>query len=667
MRDDQISKKAQALSAEMLDIYQSMVPVLQDFGRKYSTAQWVDDIERIHFLLDGIDDEQPEGELVVREGDFSLYRTEDGHETVVFHIIPYLSEEKQIQYGYTPRRIMALFESGDTEGAIAELYEATKSLTTKTQLVVEGKSNDGSGKFDITRFGWPVAVDEKLLYYVDKETSQYNAIPLVMVKDVPDIPVAKLATGRNKEYDRIDAMIDQCQAVFTADQINALKRFLFRHNDKLTHGAKGNVYIIRPHFNFGSTSFKPHAPKPGAIRGLVWTPEEVDRSGYGPKVAEDDYFEAYGGDDTHIVPKFMVMRDLPPMSPHDVRGPRDVPSLRSFLLEQWGPDKPFRRMAVEQAVVSPDFGQYPSTGKEDFLKGFIVTETVMLQKANMWWVSEEMVDVLTATAPAVPNDVTVNDLLLPGPAGLVVFEKPVYGQDSLNNEVMVNAIVWGLNKMGPVPSQPEGSTVLSISSYRRIDFDEGLDHADAVMAVKTGLIEHGQRGAERVEGDNLSFNLHGVTWAYTGRSDWPVADELNQAPFPDLPEGQMLSFIEDRRLIAAFLTLIAQEAIAETEYHPIPRPEKRRAERSGVRREANDLRVVTLRRKHRNVVEDDDTEPVEGTGRVYSHRWMVNPFYRWQRVGKGRQERRLTLVRGHVKGPDDKPLKIKQEVKAWVR
>jgi hypothetical protein len=76
------------------------------------------------------------------------------------------------------------------------------------------------------------------------------------------------------------------------------------------------------------------------------------------------------------------------------------------------------------------------------------------------------------------------------------------------------------------------------------------------------------------------------------------------------------------------------------------------------------VRVVTLRRLHRT-----EAAPAEGTAEhvEWSHRWLVSGHWRWQRVGVGRTERRLTYVRPHVKGPDDKPLVVPETVRAWVR
>lgn len=50
----------------------------------------------------------------------------------------------------------------------------------------------------------------------------------------------------------------------------------------------------------------------------------------------------------------------------------------------------------------------------------------------------------------------------------------------------------------------------------------------------------------------------------------------------------------------------------------------------------------------------------EASSQSWSRRWQVRGHMRWQWVGEGRKEQRLTWVRPHIKGPADKPLVIPQ-------
>ena len=67
------------------------------------------------------------------------------------------------------------------------------------------------------------------------------------------------------------------------------------------------------------------------------------------------------------------------------------------------------------------------------------------------------------------------------------------------------------------------------------------------------------------------------------------------------------------------------------------------------------LRIVSLRRERIDYV-----EPEVHSEREYSHRWVVRAHWRNQAYGPGRQDHKWVLVNAHVKGPDDKPLIVKQ-------
>jgi hypothetical protein len=71
--------------------------------------------------------------------------------------------------------------------------------------------------------------------------------------------------------------------------------------------------------------------------------------------------------------------------------------------------------------------------------------------------------------------------------------------------------------------------------------------------------------------------------------------------------------------------------------------------------------VVTLRRPQAPPAE----HPTEGGPRARTHSWLVREHMRWQPVGPGRKERRLTVVRAHTRGQG--PLVIKTRVNRWLR
>lgn len=389
------------------------------------------------------------------------------------------------------------------------------------------------------------------------------------------------------------------------------------------------------------------------------------------------------------------------MSAPEVHGPEQLPDLRLWLAEQWEPGRTFHdvagpQLAARLPLLHPDDVATPERTRRN-----VAWERDMLRQATLWWVGEDMVDLLLATASGVPDDVVLGDLPRVAPAGLVVFAKPWWGLDTEDHrtQVQVDAMLWGGTVLPPhvrPDASPEGVLACSVSSYRRLDFDGGLSAAELALSSSTGAYEYGRREqvgvwAQDAEGrlgiqgpapelvdtvaagatphparpgikpGERAFSVRGVTWCPLGRSDWPAADAIGTAPWA-MSERAQASYVEDRKVLAALWTLVHQEGIASRVVHEGARATRRRMERAGLPREASQVQVVTLRRLHHSA-------PAEGEpqGREYSHRWLVQGHWRWQPCGPGRTQRRLTFVRPHVKGPDDKPLVVRERVNAWVR
>jgi len=107
------------------------------------------------------------------------------------------------------------------------------------------------------------------------------------------------------------------------------------------------------------------------------------------------------------------------------------------------------------------------------------------------------------------------------------------------------------------------------------------------------------------------------------------------------------------RLFWAYVLLI-NEPLTWTRHEKMSRPTARRVQRAG--REPSDVLVVTLRRPRQAEHVDD-----ECVGRDWSHRWIVNPFWRNQWYpSEGRHKPKF--IHAYVKGPADKPLVTKGRV-----
>lgn len=138
---------------------------------------------------------------------------------------------------------------------------------------------------------------------------------------------------------------------------------------------------------------------------------------------------------------------------------------------------------------------------------------------------------------------------------------------------------------------------------------------------------------------------HGLK-AYAPSLDWSLGPDSDDAGGP-----------EWRALVSSFWTLSAQEMTTTRAEKVRPSEAKRLTK---VNAEVTPVRVTYLRRQRSAGASE------AGTGPDFSHRWIVSGHWRNQYL-PSRETHRLQWIAPHVKGPDDKPLVVKDEVKAWVR
>ena len=72
------------------------------------------------------------------------------------------------------------------------------------------------------------------------------------------------------------------------------------------------------------------------------------------------------------------------------------------------------------------------------------------------------------------------------------------------------------------------------------------------------------------------------------------------------------------------------------------------------------IRVVTMRESERSAAATSSES--ERSHSEFSHRWIVRPHWRKQPFGPGLADRRPTFINTYVKGPEDKPLIVKQTI-----
>lgn len=349
--------------------------------------------------------------------------------------------------------------------------------------------------------------------------------------------------------------------------------------------------------------------------------------------------------------------------------PAEMPELRLKMIGGWDSEA-WRICAAGADSKAVHIGLKPDSSP---VSNYTRWEKETLAAADLWWIGADMGQIVTKAMKSIPGEVTLDDLPWPCAKGFAVLEHPWFGHDALHPDgvVVVDAVVWGPATLPPRNGKAE-RPVLSISSYRLLDFAAGLDGVELQLATTTGLIMKGRQQLQGLDGHGRAITtVTGREWIPLGRSEWEFGARLD-APFDDdvdIDNPNVFAYLEaaedDRRFIASLWALIATKSIATVDERTADRAARRRAQRLG-EKEPSAVKVVYLRRPEHAEHEPDDTV-TEGHHVEWSHRWMVNAHPRLQAYGPGRKYRKLIMVPPYVKGPDDKPLVIKDTVRAVVR
>jgi len=309
--------------------------------------------------------------------------------------------------------------------------------------------------------------------------------------------------------------------------------------------------------------------------------------------------------------------------------PTDVPHQRQQLVRWWSHPGEWQHQFALQGRNKIE-GWSGNRTREAEEARWWMEET--FRRAELYWVSPEMTDVITTLAPSIPDCLPQP----PCPDAFVMFAKSVPGTDAENGQtIYTSAMLWGaatLYRIGPV---------IAAETYAWRD----------LVGLYRGLTDGMKDRFREVYPNRLMP---------TGGSEWPLdimTSEFNFVP-PYESETQKASIVEDRKLLATFWALCSQRIVVESVERPGGRAAARQAQREG--RKLDEVRVIRLR-------EPTTRTPSGGGSAVeWSHRWLVGRHWRNQWYAK-EQTHRPKLIEAYQKGPADKPLVIRETVRALMR
>lgn len=240
------------------------------------------------------------------------------------------------------------------------------------------------------------------------------------------------------------------------------------------------------------------------------------------------------------------------------------------------------------------------------------------------FVTDEMVTLLESAMVTFPGDVTLTSTLPPWPSGLVTFARPVV----LPMEDLEN---------------PENKRERKVDAFGWVAVATDLGYRYCVNAWQWST-KPGEQG--------FMYPTTSGLW-----HDGETAGKI----WHDIVEPGADSFV---RMVFTLWTLMVQR-VAVHEPYRASRPFRRRWERAYPDLPVPDTAVVRLRRP--TTKSHDAPEDAEHQGVNWSHRWMVDAHWHKYRTGTGRSNVEARWITPYVKGPEDKPLVVKQKVYTWER
>lgn len=246
--------------------------------------------------------------------------------------------------------------------------------------------------------------------------------------------------------------------------------------------------------------------------------------------------------------------------------------------------------------------------------------------AELYWVNADMTQVALEAAETMPPWTPSQEM--PSPSGWMYFD----GQ--LPELPVVDSV--RIDAFGQEVEEWRRPTWVAWA-WRWVD---GVRH----LQMKYGVV-----GPSDVSARPVPISSYGETFL-------PIEEDRMLDPNPDFDGPHPMRYATELLMfMGAVWHLMKQPSVATA------RVDRVRPQGVSKKAPATEVNVVTLRQMRYVEAERSDS------GRVYTHRWVVNGHWRQQRSGAGLSVVSPVWIPSYVKGPRGAPLKLKERVMVWRR
>lgn len=297
---------------------------------------------------------------------------------------------------------------------------------------------------------------------------------------------------------------------------------------------------------------------------------------------------------------------------------------------------------------------------------------VGLSNTPCYFVKDEMTDLIMFASNKLDDTDLLDTNLIPSDKGFVYFEKPIELRDVRGRLLLGNVFVWQKG----FDSGKEGKEGVIVTVYNdanrnpddvattllnnqnknskrnlkvvgRFHWIHSLpfSHGDVI-----GELEKNPNEKELAEMRNMIFNEKGNELVELDDEVWEKYKQEKITPYTNI-----------KRLIYTYFLIMSQTLTAKTPERG-DRAQKRRQERENL---PSEVLVIQFRKTRYTSAEGGEERHVS-----WSHRWIVGGHWRWQPYkdpASGGEIKKRIWISPYVKGPEDKPLVMKDKVYVLVR